>query len=307
MTPATCEALEEEAQRVDTELADAHTAKVQRRRHTLEQAIALCDERSAALREEDPMFVDAQDRTQAEMERDETQALQEEQASINRRLEDQLKNLKNEAASQDAEQQARQQLQTAEEAFAAQIRDLKEAQDKQLAEMQRNLAAAQQQAKCEESRAKALLELTLAFEKTTRVTLADLPEINPASNPPAGDHLTHLGQLHHLLTAWMQAGAVTPFTFQDLVDNTCLAQGVCNFVKSAMGSSWERWFPAEPPLSTVVPRQVAELLLASLQRLDAHWRQQGINEEISKQGLESYTAVVGVAKRRRAALLEAAA
>ena len=60
------------------------------------------------------------------------------------------------------------------------------------------------------------------------------------------------------------------------------------FVKAALGSKWSEWFTAaDPGTAQVVPRQVAKLILQSLEKLKAQWLEHETKEAITESGKQS--------------------
>ena len=182
---------------------------------------------------------------------------------------------------------------------------MKEAQAAELAAMETQAQAhisTMRQQKVEELRkATELRAVTRAFELTANVSHEQLP----ALTAPTPCQLQHQGQLHQLLYAWDAAGAGTPFTFQDLITHTSMSTEAPPFVRAALGTKWSAWFAeADPGTSQVVPRQVARLLLQSLEKLKTKWLEHETKEAIAESGNTSYTAMAGEAKKRRALLLD---
>ena len=120
----------------------------------------------------------------------------------------------------------------------------------------------------------------------------------PAAKVPEGPDLTIQGHVYHLLSAWIQSGANTQFTFQQLVNHGMLEDKVFEFLTSILGDVWKRWFAAEPLLSHVVPRQVALLLHHGLDRVRATWQ---ADNAIPGKAATAYAVLCGESKKRRAA------
>ena len=134
-----------------------------------------------------------------------------------------------------------------------------------------------------------------AFDITFEdVSLADLP----AAKVPVGPDLAVQGHVYHLLSAWIQSGANTQFTFQQLVNHGMLEDKVFEFLTSILGDVWKRWFAAEPLLSHVVPRQVALLLHHGLDRVRATWQ---ADNALPGKAATAYAVLCGESKKRRAA------
>ena len=104
--------------------------------------------------------------------------------------------------------------------------------------------------------------------------------------------------MYHLLSAWIQSGANTQFTFQQLVNHGMLEDKVFEFLTSILGDVWKRWFAAEPLLSHVVPRQVALLLHHGLDRVRATWQ---ADNAIPSKAATAYAVLCGESKKRRVA------
>ena len=195
---------------------------------------------------------------------------------------------------------ALQELERAKAAFEQQLKDLRAQQEAQLAAMKETLNAQLQADQERQRKAHEFKAMTLAFEATAKVTVDELPTLTA----PSGSQLQHQGQLYQLLAAWAAAGAVTPFSFQDLINHTSMAADAPLFVRTALGSKWSMWFSTDPGAHALIPRQVGQLLLQSLEKLKAQWQGDTSREQIAKQGEDSYAAVAGEAKKRRAELLD---
>ena len=134
---------------------------------------------------------------------------------------------------------------------------------------------------------------TAAFDATFEdVSLASLP---PAL-VPEGPDLAAQAQVYHLLSAWIQSGANTQFTLQQLADHGKLGDGVVQFLTSILGDIWKRWF-SEPALAHVVPRQVALLLYHGLDRVRTAWE---ADNATPGQAASAFAVMCGESKRRRA-------
>ena len=203
-------------------------------------------------------------------------------------------------ATADPAAQACQRLEQAKAAFERQLQQLREEQQKQIAELQRQLASQQRLENENHRKAQEFRAMTLAFEATAQVTADELPTLTA---PPTSQLQGH-AQLYQLLTVWSTAGAATPFTFQDLIAHSMMGSDAPLFVRTALGTKWTQWFSADPGLAHIVPRQVAQLLLASLEKLRAQWQEDEARDNIAEQGRTSYAAMVGIAKKRRAELLD---
>ena len=143
--------------------------------------------------------------------------------------------------------------------------------------------------------------MTLEFEKTASVTVQQLPSLMLPSDSAA---VEKLAQMLCLLEQWIALENPTPFTLSDLVTHSPLAQEAPTFMKTALGDKWGEWFAVNAPDNTIVPKQVAGLLLATLKRLSETWEQSQEQEAIRAQAAGSYAALVGHAKKRRASLLD---
>jgi hypothetical protein len=188
----------------------------------------------------------------------------------------------------------------AAEAAAAELEEAKQARlnmETQLANLQEMLN--QQTKKQEERRqhAKKLRDLNADFERRMpKLTVDDLPTLSV----PKGQHLAKQAQLHSLLAQWVAAGSTTAFTFADLVKHATLADAAPEFIRTVLGSSWEQWYPEEPTGHCVLPRQAALLIFASLERLAESWKKASQEAKTREAAADSYGAMVGDAKRRRA-------
>ena len=140
-----------------------------------------------------------------------------------------------------------------------------------------------------------------SFALTAEISVDDL---TPLTLPPSSD-LAKYGQLHQLMCSWMAAGASTCFTLGDLALHSHFGQDVALFLRSALGSHWKKWFTAEVGPETTVPKQVAELLFQTLERLKDSWlKQQEVAEKIRDGAAGSFSAFCDAGKKRRAAVLE---
>ena len=75
-----------------------------------------------------------------------------------------------------------------------------------------------------------------------------------------------------------------------------LSDDIFKFLSSILGDVWKRWFPAEPSLSHIVPRQVALLLHHGLDRVRAAWE---ADNAIPGKAATAYSVLCGESKRRR--------
>ena len=126
----------------------------------------------------------------------------------------------------------------------------------------------------------------------------------PVLTLAAGEQLQKQGQLFQLLSAWIEAGAATPLTFQDLMDHATMGADTPLFMRSALGTAWEKWFVNQPQAQDTVPRQVVILLHTSLTRLRNHWEDAEKTGEIAEAAQGSYAAMIGQSKKRRAQLFD---
>ena len=79
--------------------------------------------------------------------------------------------------------------------------------------------------------------------------------------------------------------------------------GTANFVKACMGDNWSRWFAdGEPLASDVVPSQVCELLLATLDRVKQAWDKQMSTPRTLKAAEAQFGALQNGAKKRKTEL-----
>ena len=113
------------------------------------------------------------------------------------------------------------------------------------------------------------------------------------------------GQLHKLLCLWHEAGANEMFTFRTLAEFALMQGAAPTFFRDAMGDSWQKWFQTDPVTDTVIPHQVAVLVMRSLGRLKEHWEVQQQAEAVRAEASASFAHLVGPAKKRRAEYDEA--
>jgi hypothetical protein len=211
----------------------------------------------------------------------------------------------------EAEKAASEQAKAEAEAHfaAAAAADIVKAQEER-SDLLNKMASLQQmvdeQAKKQEERkqnAKRLTDMKAAFEATIpNVTLADLPELEV----PKGTALAKQGQLHWLLSNWHANGMKSAFTLGDLVKHTTLGKEAPDFIMKVLGTKWVEWFPLQPLGSAIMPRQAAELIHQSLERLAGSWEKANQAQKTQEAARDSYAAMAGEAKRRRAEIKDAA-
>lgn len=151
----------------------------------------------------------------------------------------------------------------------------------------------------------ALKQKAAAEEELARripaVTISTLPELNV---PPTAE-LPKYGQLHALLSAWAAEGASTSFTFGELMRHSHFGSEIPFFLRSSLGTSWDKWYQVEPVEGSTVPKQIGELALESLNRLKDAWEKQAeVNKKISEEATGSYAAFLESGKKRRPEALD---
>ena len=82
---------------------------------------------------------------------------------------------------------------------------------------------------------------------------------------PKGDLLIQASQVHAWLDAWNLGGQKIMFTFRQLDDAAKLGGHAAEFCAHFLGDeNFAMWFPSSPPLTKIVPRQVALILFFTL-------------------------------------------
>ena len=129
-------------------------------------------------------------------------------------------------------------------------------------------------------------------------------DVMPILQVPTGEQLAKQGQLHILLQSWENNGATTPVSFQNLIDHSHLGVDAPMFMRTVLGSSFNKWFPTEPAAESIVPRQALRLAYQSLDRLRQTWETMEKAGEISAAAAGSFAKIEGESKKRRAELLD---
>jgi hypothetical protein len=199
---------------------------------------------------------------------------------------------------------------TAEEAAAREAEAILEEGKQERLRLHGQLAKLQEmldvQAKKQEERkqnAARLRAINTAFERyIADISLDDLPEL-PV---PKGQQLAKQAQLHSLFAHWHANGMTSTFCFADLVKHSALGTEAPNFVKTILGEKWIELFPTEPEGADTMPRQVAQLIFQSLARLGKSWEKANQDQKTKDAAKDSYAAMEGEAKRRRAEIMDAA-
>jgi hypothetical protein len=73
-----------------------------------------------------------------------------------------------------------------------------------------------------------------------------------------------------------------------------------------MGSAWAKWFKEEPGADTVIPRQVLQLLLASLEKVKLLCEAREDEQATETAAAGSYAMMASATKKRRSEVLEVA-
>ena len=85
-----------------------------------------------------------------------------------------------------------------------------------------------------------------------------------------------------------------------------MAAAAPDFFKQAMGDSWPKFFSPDPTEHDIVPKQMAELVLASLERLKHSWEALNeISRKIASDAAGSFSALTETGKKRRAEAYDA--
>jgi hypothetical protein len=129
------------------------------------------------------------------------------------------------------------------------------------------------------------------------VSLCDLPDLEA---PKEDDKLMAVAALFSTLEQWDEAGAAQPFDWEALAAATKGIPDPITCFKDILGRTWDLWFAqGDPHASTVVPRQVANLALKNLQRLQSKICKMEIPAEAKKRAEDSLKAIRESAKRLR--------
>ena len=104
------------------------------------------------------------------------------------------------------------------------------------------------------------------------------------------------GNLFFILNRWRQLGAAVCFSFDDLVKHTLAGKEAPRLMKTLLGLQWKLWFEPDPDHDTVIPRQAALCLLATLERAKNDFE---VSEESKKTAQESFTVIAESSKKRR--------
>ena len=103
-------------------------------------------------------------------------------------------------------------------------------------------------------------------EQEYEMHISDIDRDSPSKpTMPKGEFLVQASQVHAWLDAWNLGGQKVMFTFQQLDDCVKLGGLSPSFCASYIGEdNFKRWFPASPPLTAIMPRQVALILFFTL-------------------------------------------
>ena len=149
----------------------------------------------------------------------------------------------------------------------------------------------------EEQMKKAVSQALQEFERVADVDISQLPAVEM---PPA-DALPLYGGLFMTLQNWTLAGAQTPLDYTVLRTAMDEAADPIAVAKLILADAWDKWYPASTPiLTSVVPRQVAVVLLHRLTQIKLVFEGE-VNVRVDKLALEGTAAVQASGKRLRVA------
>ena len=142
----------------------------------------------------------------------------------------------------------------------------------------------------------------IAFLRTAEDVTLDTFKVS--SKPPTEEAKDAMIRTHQVLTQWNTAGAACMFTMKHL-DEWAGLKGETRYLLDHLMSNkakttWMAWFPTEEPKdTTIVPRQMARMIVQLLTKVRTGWEQ---NEEHSKAIREEadglFTALAKDGKRR---------
>jgi len=126
------------------------------------------------------------------------------------------------------------------------------------------------------------------------------PHDIPPPDLPDKDMMLTYGGMFQTLQAWYFAGAVTPFEWAALKENIGDQADVIAVARVLLGSACEKWFTAIPPtMGSVVPRQVALLMLHCLTQVRVAFEDELAKETMVQMATEGVAAVRASGKRLR--------
>ena len=202
---------------------------------------------------------------------------------------------------------AMRQLQVFQESMKKQLADAaaeaaKAQQAHLMAALRVQLDAEAAQMKLANDRAKLQAARQEAYEASCAVDENALPVLQRAQ----GEQYQKQSQMLFLLRAWNASSTTAPVLFQDVVAHSDLGADAPLFMRTAMGSAWTRWFKDEPAAGTVVPRQVLQLLLASLEKVKLLCEAHEDEKDTETAAAGSYAKMASDTKKRRSKVLEVA-
>ena len=126
-----------------------------------------------------------------------------------------------------------------------------------------------------------------------------LPHHLPAAQVPAEEHLPAVGALYLALQSWAASGAAVPFDWGAMRPIMGDNLEICVIAKQLLGPIWDKWYQVEAPTpATVVPRQVAMLLLHCLSEIKNAFETND-TDAVSKAATEGLESMKDSAKRLR--------
>ena len=123
----------------------------------------------------------------------------------------------------------------------------------------------------------------------------------PFVQAPSGNELIPYGQLHALLTQWVQAGSAVPITIGQL---TGFVPEVVAVLKKLLGNLWHAWLnTSEPEPEAVLPAQMVHFAYRALERIRVDIESAGCDSQLAA---KTYTRIAEEhAKRRRVSAADA--
>ena len=139
---------------------------------------------------------------------------------------------------------------------------------------------------------------TLTFFETVALDFdpSSLPKIDQGDLANAAV-VAALGNLHTLLTYWMQAGAAVPFSFQQLSQESVVGKDSMLLTLRMLGEQQNLWYTDGPATETdLLPRQAAIAIYGVLETAKIQY--EGL-EEAKKNAAVSYGMLTDQHKKRR--------
>jgi len=149
----------------------------------------------------------------------------------------------------------------------------------------------------EQQMQKAVNQALQEFERVADVDVSQLPPVDM----PSAEALPLFGGLFMTLQNWTLAGAQAPLDYTALRTAMGEAADPVAVAKSILADAWDKWYPGVTPvLTSVVPRQVAVVLLHRLTQIKLVF-EGDVKDRVDKLALEGTAAVQASGKRLRVA------